>query len=48
MLGTGQFAKVVLVRHKQSQKLYAMKVMQKQKIKTRNQVDNTKSELHLL
>jgi len=48
MLGTGQFAKVVLVRHRLSNKLFAMKVMQRQKIKTRNQVENTKSELHLL
>jgi len=36
VLGTGTYGKVMLVRHKQSQKLYAMKVLKKSVIREKN------------
>lgn len=36
VLGTGTYGKVILVRHKKSEKLYAMKVLKKDLIRERN------------
>jgi serine/threonine protein kinase len=36
VLGTGNYGKVMLVRHKKSNELYAMKVLKKKHIRERN------------
>jgi len=48
VLGTGTYGKVMLVRHKQSQKLYAMKVLKKSVIREKNQVEHTMTERRVL
>jgi protein-serine/threonine kinase len=48
VLGTGTYGKVMLVRHKQSQKLYAMKVLKKAVIREKNQVEHTMTERRVL
>jgi len=48
VLGTGTYGKVMLVRHKKTQKLYAMKVLKKELIRKRNQVEHTKTERRVL
>lgn len=44
VLGTGTYGKVMLVRHKESEKLYAMKVLKKALIREKNQVEHTMTE----
>lgn len=48
VLGTGNYGKVMLVRHKATDKLYAMKVLKKQLIRAKNQVEHTKTERRVL
>ena len=48
MLGTGTYGKVMLVRHRQTEKLYAMKVLKKAVIREKNQVEHTKTERRVL
>jgi protein-serine/threonine kinase len=48
VLGTGTYGKVMLVRHKKSKKLYAMKVLKIKVIKEKNQVEHTKTERRVL
>ena len=48
VLGTGTYGKVMLVRHRVSQKLYAMKVLKKSVIREKNQVEHTKTERRVL
>ena len=47
-LGSGTYGKVVLVRHKETQKLYAMKSLKKKEIREKNQVEHTKAERRIL
>ena len=48
VLGTGTYGKVMLVRHRTTQKLYAMKVLKKSFIREKNQVEHTKTERRVL
>jgi protein-serine/threonine kinase len=48
VLGTGTYGKVMLVRHKVTRKLYAMKVLKIKVIKEKNQVEHTKTERRVL
>ncbi|ELP88110.1 protein kinase, putative [Entamoeba invadens IP1] len=48
VIGRGSFGKVMLVRKKDDRKIYAMKVLRKDVVKKRNQVDHTKSEKEVL
>jgi serine/threonine protein kinase len=48
LIGTGSFAKVLLVRHKDTGVLYAMKVLKKEELFRRNQIDHTKTERLIL
>lgn len=48
LIGTGSFAKVVLVRHKATGQLFAMKVLKKEELFRRNQIDHTKTERLIL
>ena len=48
VLGTGTYGKVMLVRHRQTEKLYAMKVLKKAVIREKNQVEHTKTERRVL
>jgi len=48
VLGRGSFGKVLLVRKKNDHNLYAMKVLKKNHVKLKNQVDNTKTERTIL
>jgi len=48
VIGKGSFAKVVLVRKKDTGKLYAMKVLNKPAIIKRKQVEHTKTERNVL
>lgn len=47
-LGKGSFGKVLLVKNKLDQKLYAMKILNKDIIKKTNQVHHTKTEREIL
>ena len=47
VLGTGTYGKVMLVRHRVSQKLYAMKVLKKATLKVRDR-ERTKMERNIL
>jgi serine/threonine protein kinase len=47
-LGRGSFGKVLLVKHKVDNKLYAMKILKKEIIKKTNQVAHTKTEREIL
>ena len=44
VIGKGSFGKVMLVRQNQSQHIYAMKVLYKDQVIKRNQVDHTRTE----
>lgn len=48
LIGTGSFAKVLLVRHKSTGQLFAMKVLKKEELFRRNQIDHTKTERLIL
>ena len=48
VLGTGTYGKVMLVRHRKSEKLYAMKVLKKAMIRAKKQVEHTKTERRVL
>lgn len=48
LIGTGSFAKVLLVRRRDNGRLYAMKVLKKEEIFKRNQIDHTKTERLIL
>jgi len=48
VVGKGSFGKVFLVREKESGKLYAMKVLKKDYIIRKNQVEHTKTERNVL
>lgn len=48
VVGKGSFGKVFLVRHKATRQLYAMKVLKKDHIIKKNQVEHTKTERSVL
>jgi len=48
VLGRGSFGKVVLVKKKDTETLYAMKILKKSHILKRNQVEHTKTERNVL
>lgn len=48
VIGKGSFGKVFLVREKASRKIYAMKVLKKEYIIRKNQVEHTKTERNVL
>ena len=48
VLGRGSFGKVMLVRKKDNQKYYAMKILKKESVIARNQVEHTKAERKIL
>lgn len=48
VIGRGSFGKVVLVGHKTSKKLYAMKMLSKENIVKRKQVEHTRTERRVL
>lgn len=48
VLGKGGFGKVMLVRKKNTTEIYAMKVLKKEAVIRRNQVQHTKTETHIL
>ncbi|ETV99014.1 AGC protein kinase [Aphanomyces invadans] len=48
VIGKGSFGKVILVRKKDSGIVYAMKVLRKENIIKRNQVEHTRTERHVL
>jgi RAC serine/threonine-protein kinase len=48
VLGKGTFGKVVLCKEKQSKKLYAMKILKKDFIEARDEVEHTETERKIL
>ena len=48
VIGRGSFGKVMQVRKKGSPKVYAMKILRKEAIIERNQVEHTKAEREIL
>merc|ERR1719230_1470667 len=48
VIGKGSYGKVMLVKHKDSDKLFAMKMLRKDHIVKRNQVEHTKAERNVL
>lgn len=48
VLGRGSFGKVMLIRKKDTKMIYAMKVLRKEAIIARNQVQHTKTERNIL
>merc|ERR1719230_1891886 len=48
VIGKGSYGKVMLVKHKDSETLYAMKMLRKDHIVKRNQIEHTKAERNVL
>jgi serine/threonine protein kinase len=48
VLGRGSFGKVMLVEHKKTQKLFAMKILRKEAIEKKNQIIHTKAERKIM
>ncbi|SCM26936.1 rac-beta serine/threonine protein kinase, putative [Plasmodium chabaudi chabaudi] len=48
VIGKGSYGKVLLVKHVQSNKLYAMKILRKENIISKNQLEHTKVEKNIL
>lgn len=48
VIGKGSYGKVVLVKHAKEGKLYAMKILRKENIISRNHLEHTKIERHVL
>jgi len=48
VIGKGSYGKVMQVRHKKTGEIFAMKVLRKDKIIQRNQMEHTKSEVNVL
>eukprot|EP01137_Pigoraptor_chileana_P006315 Opistho-2@50544 len=48
VLGKGSFGKVMQVRKKDSGRIYAMKILKKESIVARSEVEHTKAERHVL
>ncbi len=48
VIGRGSFGKVFLVKKKGTNQIYAMKVLRKENILKRNQIEHTKSERQIL
>lgn len=48
VIGKGSYGKVFLVQHKQSGNTYAMKMLKKEELKKRNQVEHTMAERRIL
>jgi serine/threonine protein kinase len=48
VLGRGGFGKVMQVRSKQSQKIFAMKILKKSELQRRRQVERTQTEMKIL
>ncbi|EUD64870.1 AGC protein kinase [Plasmodium inui San Antonio 1] len=48
VIGRGSYGKVLLVKHTQNNKLYAMKILRKENIISRNQLEHTKIERNVL
>eukprot|EP00923_Selenidium_pygospionis_P030260 GHVN01053757.1.p1 GENE.GHVN01053757.1~~GHVN01053757.1.p1 ORF type:complete len:521 (-),score=65.26 GHVN01053757.1:570-2132(-) len=47
-LGSGSYGKVLLVRDKVTNSLFAMKKLEKKRIKAKNQVEHTRTERHVM
>ncbi len=48
VVGKGTYAKVVLVKHKKSQEIFAMKILKKKYLEQKKQVLHTKGERDIL
>merc|ERR1719284_635708 len=48
VLGKGSYGKVMLVRHRTEGSVYAMKMLRKDNVVKRNQIDHTKTERSVL
>ena len=48
VVGKGSYAKVVMVKKKSNNKIYAMKILKKEYIKKRKQVSHIKTERQIL
>lgn len=48
VIGKGSYGKVLLVRKKDDEKLYAIKVLKKTELQKRNQIDRTMTERRIL
>jgi protein-serine/threonine kinase len=48
VLGKGSYGKVMLVRHRSEQSVFAMKMLRKDNVVKRNQIDHTKTERSVL
>ncbi|SOV17109.1 RAC-beta serine/threonine protein kinase [Plasmodium sp. gorilla clade G2] len=48
VIGEGSYGKVMLVKHLQNKKLYAMKILRKENILSKNQIEHTRVERNVL
>lgn len=48
VIGQGSYGKVFLVKDKETKQKFAMKVLKKEELKKRNQVEHTKTERRIL
>lgn len=48
VIGTGSYGKVLLVKKKDSGRLYAMKILKKQQIRKQKQIEHTMTERKIL